>query len=78
MDLYENSVPREICNVYYLFDKPFKGLFVSIDGTYNQPGWNAHFGVSFVFDLFSGKLLDFSAIEKCFDCKNHLASCVFI
>ena len=47
-------------------------IAVSIDGTYAHTGHFSRFGASFVIEVITGFILDFSLLEKCFKCPNHM------
>ena len=42
---------------------------VSVDGSYSHIGRNSSGGVTFIFEIITGRLIDFEYTEKCFDCK---------
>ena len=45
-------------------------IIVAIDGSYSHIGHHSSGGVSFISEIFTGRLLDYEYTEKCFKCKS--------
>ena len=80
-DFYKRNLPLVHADVKYFFSRclhespdfengEFLDLIVSLDGSYSHIGHFSSGGVTFVADLYTGRVLDFEFTEKCFECKD--------
>ena len=47
-------------------------ITISLDGSYAHIGHFSRFGVSFVVEFDTGRIIDYNILEKCFECDNHM------
>ena len=53
----------------HLFPKYVNGdIPVTVDGAYAHIGFHSRFGVTFICEFITGRILDFNILEKCFEC----------